>query len=296
MKISNIVIATDLSDHAGSAARWSQAVAQLLGCRVVVAHTIELSLPNWLKGRFDALDDRAVYEKIEREVRGWYQRHTGVQPSEVALEVGESGSTLVGVARRFADPLLVFARTGKDAVRRLLVGSTAQSLIAEADCPMVCVHPDQALPQVGASSVVVGTDLTSVSDNAFSFAADLAKALGVTLEVIHASGTNLSVDDENMPPHLLAAAITERARDALDAFLAKHAASLQGLQLRTHILPSKPVSAISDFVEENQSNILILGHLDRKSMVENLFSRVTVRVLNNIDATMIVIPGVYSDD
>jgi nucleotide-binding universal stress UspA family protein len=295
MKVANIVVATDLSDHAGNAARWAQVVSQLLGARVVVAHTVELSIPNWFKGRFEALDDKATYEKIEHKVRAWYQRHTGVQPAEVAIDVGDSGALLVGMATRYPSPLLVFSRTGKDAVRRLLVGSTAQALISEAGCPMVCVHPEQALPQVGATTIAVAIDLTTVSDNAFEFAADMARALGVTLEIIHASGTSLSVIADDLPEHLRVAAVTEQARVALDAFLTRHTDALQGLSFRTHIQPAKPVAAISDFVEEAKVNLIILGHFDRKSMVDNLFRRVTVRVLGNIDATMVVIPGVYTD-
>ena len=83
-----ILLATDLSEHCGAAAKWTQQFREATGARVYVQHVIELSVSTWLTSAFETLEDEEATRAAEEKIAAWYEEHTGARPDEVLLRAG----------------------------------------------------------------------------------------------------------------------------------------------------------------------------------------------------------------
>ena len=85
--IKHVIVATDLSENAGKAAKWAADLCAQTKAEVVAAHVIEIGLSSWLKARYDDVVDDARRAKAEEKIAAWYAKHAGTRPSEVDLRV-----------------------------------------------------------------------------------------------------------------------------------------------------------------------------------------------------------------
>ena len=167
---STIVVATDLSDHAGSAARWAADVGRLTGLPVVVAHVVEMGLDTSPWRRYAVALDTAKAEAAESEVARWFEAQTGERPSGVEVRVGACVPTLEAIARESRAGLMVVSRTGKGALSRALLGSRVQRLATRPPCPLAVVNPLEERVEKDRFRVGAATDFDAPGDEAVAFA------------------------------------------------------------------------------------------------------------------------------
>ena len=294
MRISNIVVATDLSDLSGIAARWAQACGILFNCPITVAHVIELNLPNWARGAYDILENEEMLQKTKGDLIEWFKKYANTAPDAVFIGVGDSVKQLSEAVEEYDSPLLILSTSGKHSVRKVFIGSTAQAIASEVPCATLLASPSH--PLIGRGTTIgIATDLTVISDRAVIFAAELARGLNSTLEIIHASSASSSVAID-VNGDISDQALSDQAKEGFKAFFERHAEVLKDIPHRNHIIANDPVSAISGFVEESELDILIIGFMGEVSKIENLFGRFAVRILNRIGSSMIIIPGDLPED
>lgn len=291
MNTNKVMVATDLSDVAATAATWAHSYAQLTGVKVAVVHVIEVSVPNWLRDAYAVPDDPSRRAQAEAQVAAWYKSHTGVDPDEVVLVVGAPDQAIKAAVEAHDPSLLVLSRTGKTRLRRILVGSTAKMLVATPPCPVVVVHADHPSLEAG-SDIVVATDLTTTAEVAIVSAAFLAKLAGDTLDIVHAkrpASSSLVAYDEvvNM---LTEGPYDEATNEQFKAILAKHQSELAGVVHRTHIVDDTPAEAILNLAEAKHASIIVLGNAAHYNLITNLFGRVSVRVMEHASCTVLVVP------
>ena len=274
-----IILATDLSANAALAARWARDFAAVSGAPIVLAHVVEINVPNWLRGAYSSLDDAAKREALESKVREWFENHCGTQADRVILTAGDPFEALHTIAEDEGAALLVVSRTGKGALSRLVAGSTAQSLASAPPCPVAVVHPDRARLAEGAR-VALATDLTEASESALSAGARLASMLGTQLTVLHAIG-----DDQEETIHTQA---HERFSAALAAIEGPE--SVKGMTTGPHLLEGGPVDAVKAWTEREPIDVLVVGNAAKYNVVTSAFRRVSVRLTQSIEATVLVIP------
>ncbi|MEU8633050.1 universal stress protein [Amycolatopsis sp. NPDC048633] len=159
---------------------------------------------------------------------------------------------------RHAD-LVVLGSRGLGGFTGMLVGSTAVSVVAHAQCPVVVVRgrrPQDPPPVAG--PVLVGTDGSSDSDGALAFACEGARLRGVGLTVVH-TWSDL-VADGVLRPHPLqddATEIDQAERAKLTDQLRPWRDKFPDLPIDLDVTRGRPVRTLLERAEHAQ--LIVVG-------------------------------------
>lgn len=292
MELANILLATDLSEHCGNAARWAQQFKELVGARrVIVEHVIELSVASWLTSAMETLENVEKRAEAEKKVAAWYEEHAGAPPDEVILRAGSCLAQLTEVVEGFeGETLLVVSMSGKGALTRFFLGSTAHALASQPPCPLAVVHPEHTMIKTTVP-VVTGTDLSRNAERVVRYASDVATTLGVPLEIVHAYGPPTS------PLVSLEARETQQTTQKTVAKIVGQTRELQGTDFNVRVLFDNPDEAIVNHARQLDADLIVLGHSGETLFVQSVLGSVAQKVLNHMPCSMIIVPPVqYSSD
>lgn len=285
MNIANIVVATDLSDNAGAAARWAQSFKERLGATVVVAHVLELGLKTWLDSAFEVLEVPETVAAAEAKIAAWYEQQTGVAPDDATIRAG-TASVQLGqvVGEQSGETLLVAAATGRGAFSQFLVGSTATAVASQPPCPVVVVHPDHTT----IDAILVATDLSSNGRQAVATAAALARRLDLSLDIVHAYG---AVDEARLIE--ITPNVQAHAKIAIREIEGQP--GLDGIDRTIFPVASSPLAAILEVAENKSSNLIVLGHSGESRLAQVVLGSVAKRVLKRMPCSVMIVPGQLVD-
>ena len=285
-----ILVATDLSANSAFAAKWASHYAKLADVEVTLGHVIEVSLPNWLRSAYQALEEKDKRAALEERIQQWYQTHTGERAAGVLLCGGSPDTELPKLADQVDASMIVLARSGKSGLSKLLAGSTAQMLVANAPRPVAIVHPDHT--ELGsASRIAVATDLTESAEKAITAAALFTNTLGGHLDIIHAAKFSSSALEEGQTPEGLGQEELSAKTDAqMRAILSKHVGDLKQVDYQSHVVLAGPVDAVTQMAEQQRYDIVFVGNAASYNVVSNVFGRVSVKLTQMLPCTVIVVP------
>ena len=150
MDVRTILLPTDFSECAAHAVPAATALARLLGARILCLHVIEPVVPTvgWtpvaeplpVADLSERLEDAAASElpKVAR-----CEECAGLEVEDLIAH-GEAASEIVRVARERGADLIVISSHGRTGLGRILFGSTAESVVRHAHCPVLVVKPPAA--------------------------------------------------------------------------------------------------------------------------------------------------------
>lgn len=149
MNVRSIVLPTDFSECAAHAVAAAAGLARLTGARLVCLHVVEPVVPavGWtpVAEPLPLADVGAHLEETAARELPLFAREAageGVEVEEV-LARGEAASEIVRVARENDADLIVISSHGRTGLGRILFGSTAESVVRHAHCPVLVVKPPQ---------------------------------------------------------------------------------------------------------------------------------------------------------
>lgn len=284
-----IILAADLKADSAFAAKWANNLAQLTSAQVVLAHIIELSVPNWLRSAYDVLEDEQQRAKAEQKICDWYKLHTGQDAAGVIIRVGNPAEVLPEVIKEEDAAMLVIARSRKGLLQKFLVGSTAQMLAANPPCMVAIVHPDHtALDE--STEIVVATDLTDTATKALVAAAVMSDKLKTRLDIVHTAKSAASIDVLDLPVELSSDALKEKAQEQLQAILDEHKETLDNVDAHAHVIEAEPVEGIKEFAEARKASLVFVGNAAKYNALANVFGRVSVKLTQQVESTVVIVP------
>jgi nucleotide-binding universal stress UspA family protein len=296
--MSTIVLATDLSDEARHAARWAFAWAKKIAdepATVVAVEVVTAEEAAIKRIIYDRHDD-AELEQLTDAIATWIEPH---HVADVPLVIeAYAGSVVDGLIRACKDhhaDYLVLSMSGKGALGRLFLGSTASRIAHRPPCPTFVVH-GKPMYSPDAPHVVAAVDFSATSLGAALRAAELAKGLSGSLTLVHVIEIPRLVPtmgDAELYPQTITAHIEESsrwARGELERFVAEHPRAFDGLSLRLDVRPGYPAQELIAFCEEEQADLVVIGNAGRSALGDFLMGSVATRVVNAMPATLLILP------
>jgi nucleotide-binding universal stress UspA family protein len=147
MHLRTILLPTDFSECAESALRYAADFARQSGARLLCLHVVEPTAPAVGYGpAVEALPPADFGGQLEESAAGELPRLAareecaGLEVEEV-LAHGEAAAEIVRVARERGADLIVISSRGRTGLGRMLFGSTAESVVRHAHCPVLVVKP-----------------------------------------------------------------------------------------------------------------------------------------------------------
>jgi nucleotide-binding universal stress UspA family protein len=283
-----LVCGVDHSEHAVDVVAFASQLADRLGLRLRVVHSVHPST-------------YIVGEKRDEMLAGGAAFLAGLVPNvpeqERVVQLGHPVD-LVQSALTGNGVMAVVGSRGLGAARTALLGSVSRSLAGSAPCPVVIVPP-QASVRLGITpGIICGVDGSEASDCALEHAAALAYALG---------GRLMAVNVSTEPGYLAVAASwgaraflpVDYARAGDDALAAGRAAltTVEGAAARLRIgMPvsvrierGDPAVRLRAVAAEFASPILVVGSHGHTGLLEGLGS-VSSHLAANAPAPVMVVP------
>ena len=278
----SILVPTDGSDVATTAAESAIAIARQYDAELHVLHVVEsIDLPGEFPGLQGELvqqgnayvsdiDDRAASAGVDStmSVQG-----AGTSPHQAILEyVDEHGIDLVAMGTR--------GRTGLD---RLLLGSVAERTLVEAAAPVLTVREDVTVDP-SFRSILVPFDGSEGSMAAVEHAVSLAQTTDATITFCHVIDQSLAVGDYN--DALVMEELQATSEDVIDTAVKQ--AEGAGVQTTdTPVLVGKPYEEIVRFADEQDHDCIVMGTHGQSTLGERLLGSTTSRVIRKASVPVI---------
>ncbi|MFN3200293.1 MAG: universal stress protein [Bradymonadia bacterium] len=285
-----ILIATDMTEGARTAAQWGHALGMITDTPTVATHVIEPRFGGIFAKRFepDLTDDRI--EGIRGLMDIWYQETTGGEASETEVCGGHAHAALDGLARDRDARMLVMSRTSKGSIQQALIGSRVQQIAQNPPCPLAVVHP-QGPPMKRGMHIAVATDFSEASISAIRYAAHLAAKTDSTLSLVHCTfipaSENGSFDDVQ---EQALGTLTELCTRELEMIRAAVWSDHLGLQIDLHVRTGRAIDILLEFDQEMGVDLMVVGQTGQASTLGALLGSVPRRLLQQTVGHLVIVP------
>jgi nucleotide-binding universal stress UspA family protein len=149
MHIRSILLPTDFSACAECALPYATQLARASGARLICLYVVEPMMPPVgyapVAEPLPAVDvSEQLQQSAERELPKLATREecAGLAVEELIVH-GEAAAEIVRVAREREVDLIVISSHGRTGLGRMLFGSTAESVVRHAHCPVLVVKPKE---------------------------------------------------------------------------------------------------------------------------------------------------------
>jgi nucleotide-binding universal stress UspA family protein len=180
VSIDTILLATDLSGTSERAAAYARAIARRFGSTLDMIHVVD---PSAL-----AICDEVVFDMQQKKLHPDTATSKPEPPSFVEFGVTtrsftaeghDAAQTLLELAHQRHSDLIVAGTQAKTGMGRLILGSTAEKLIRNANCPVLTIGPNAVAPPADSLAfrcIVYATDFSPQAAKAALHALALAES------------------------------------------------------------------------------------------------------------------------
>ena len=147
MDVRSILVPTDFSECARHAVPVAAELARLLGARVVCLHVVEpVVQPIGFAPVAEPMPAPELGERMEesaaRDLPAFSksEEFAGLEVEDLMAH-GEPAAEIVRVAEERGAGLIVISSHGRTGLGRIIFGSTAESVVRHARCPVLVVKP-----------------------------------------------------------------------------------------------------------------------------------------------------------
>ena len=185
----NVLVPTDFTSMSAAALAYARAFARDHGSKIFVAHAVLPEPPVFLPMEPIPLDLDTAWQDAKAELSQFLTqdvlkdtKHEGI------LERGHIWNVVEDVAHRHSIDLIVLGSHGKRGLKKFVLGSAAEEIFRQADCPVLTVGPKAAPPAgdaIAFQHIVFATDFSAGSLKALPYAISLAEENEARLTLLH---------------------------------------------------------------------------------------------------------------
>nr|CTQ91171.1 Universal stress protein family [Kibdelosporangium sp. MJ126-NF4] len=287
-----VVVGFDDSDGSRRAVRWAAAEAGVRERPLVIVHGLDLHPTTAAYVRHPAVEPVATPRRAAAiralEPLLAETRHATPDIDVVAtLSEADAATALRDITIDLEAKLTVVGSSGRDAIPRVLVGSTTADLVHITDHPVVVVRDGRESPADGA--VTVGVDSTKATRRLLAFAFDYAATHGKAVHVVHALGARwldlvgpLSLSDqEAITPGGSAAELTE-------GHLIEYLERFPSVTATLEVVDDRPAQVLLDMTSD--ASLVVVGCGRHGPIQRTVFGSVSHAMLYHANCPVAVVP------
>lgn len=183
----SIVFATDFSPFSEAALPYAIAIARQYGGRVLATHVAPPSVyseappERWSTAqRDDAERDHRRIDRLESEL--------GTLPHQILMRVGDVWEVLRNLIKEEDVDLVVLGTHGRTGLKKLMIGSVAEEIFRQAQCPVMTIGPHierRDAAEIKFKNILFATDFSLASVAGLRYALSLAEENQATISLLH---------------------------------------------------------------------------------------------------------------
>jgi universal stress protein A len=135
----HILLPTDFSEPSEAAAIRAMELAKACGAQLSVLTVVDYVPPGYIRVDIPEASAENLAARARAALSDWVKR-LGISAAKQWVEVGPAKQEIIKVAKDNRIDLIVMGSHGERGLGRLL-GSTANTVLHEAECDVLCVHP-----------------------------------------------------------------------------------------------------------------------------------------------------------
>lgn len=280
----NILVPLDFSDISIHALHSAQTVARLFGGSITPFHSYvpvnELDTPYNFEIPSTPVED---YEEIEKALTKRLQETAEAEVDKKYLDtpaigLGNPAQTIVQEAQNF--DMIVMNTHGRTGFSRFFLGSVSEKVLRMAHIPVLIVNQDRELLEI--NRIMVTTDFSEHSKEAFPVTKEIAQKSGARVELIHI----LSLDNQEGDQ---AEESVLSLREQRLKILAKEELHEISGQLETKVIVSSvtPHEAIYDYNLENPHDLIVMSTVGRTGIEYLMMGSTTANVVRYVKSAVL---------
>jgi nucleotide-binding universal stress UspA family protein len=262
-----ILVPLDGSELAESALPAAMYLAAKLGAKVTLVHVIEENPPATVHGErhLTSLEEAEAYLAAIRRLTG--SPEAAVECHVHAAATGNVAQSIAEHQGELAPDLIIMCTHGRSGLKRIIVGSIAQQVIASGTIPVLLIRAEGQGRHAFFTlhTVLAPLDGEPAHEQGLEVAVDLARAAGARLQLLSVVPTlgTLSGRDATMGRFMpgTTQAILDFAEKDLKSYLMKQASRTQnaGVPVAAELRYGDAAPAIADAADTLDAGIIVLG-------------------------------------
>ena len=141
MSFRRILIALDDSAIAAHAVEVGTELATALKAQVALVYVVDPTLAFQPDSGIPAAEWVATLKREGQSFLATAAQRTGEPPAWQFLREGKPADQILAAAREWEADVIVIGTHGRSGVSRLVLGSTAESVVRHAPCPVLVIRP-----------------------------------------------------------------------------------------------------------------------------------------------------------
>lgn len=299
LALDRILVSVDFSPASESALRRALDLAGRTGADLCLLHVVPGLSAN--DASVESLADeerefyRRVWERAERDLDAFLHRSppSGVQLHH-KLVAGVPTRTILAQAEEEDADLIVMGTHGRRGMRRLVLGSVAETVLRQSERPVLVV-PEVAAGLAPLFHVLAPTDFSDAAGLALPVAAEIADLYGARLDLLHVLE----------PVPLLGALAGVHTAEALFPELYPHAEERLGELVREgtgalgratyHVVEGRAAGAVVDYAATHGVDLIVMAKHGWHGVERVLMGSATERICRTAPCAVLALPMIEED-
>lgn len=214
---------------------------------------------------------RESKETSEKYLEAFVKKHLGADSTDVESMVVESSpvNAIVETARVREVDLIVMGTHGRGGENRMLLGSVAERVLRESECPVLTVRTKKggSTPSATIRNILVPINFSVVARMALVSAARIAECFGASIFLLRSIEPMEEPCDENDEMTRLCAWVPAEIR--------------KKCEIQEFVTRGEGAEEIVSFAEEEKMDLIVLGAQHRKFFDSTIVGITTVRVVRH---------------
>jgi nucleotide-binding universal stress UspA family protein len=280
-----IHVGVDGSWRDTGALEWALQESLLRQEPLQAVHVIDEQLrhvPGWEP---DLVDDQAM--EVVNDVQKYLDESPGALDNEADLMVGPPARKLTEVAA--GSRMLVVGRRGLGTFKRLLIGSTSEAVVTQAEIPVVVV-PLHWKPTDHTGPVLVAVDDTDHNGGVIDFAISVASERKLPVRILHVWDLPAVFSWDAMNNAGVSAEWAENAQKHFENVAVEYRTKYPDVAIQVDVRRGHVVDGVVTAAEQTDAQLLVVGTRRHTRLAAMLLGSVTRGVLHHATCPLAVVP------
>lgn len=269
-----VLIATDFSSASQSAFQTALEVCALVHGSLLVLHVFEKSDVAVPESGGSLLEIQGRQEKcaVSLEELRVQAAAAGVE-CETVLQEGIASSSILQALEENRIDLAIIGTNAPHGFDRLVFGSTAESVLRKAKCPVLTVGPRVArqAPKSNTGPVVFATDFEYSTIRAIRYAAYLSNRTSAPLHCVHVLPRTLEGGTQaDVVPQIMSEALHQLATESGVVIEPPTCATTFGSEISY---------AVVDYARQHNARLIVLGVRQASLLASDVPEHITYRII-----------------
>ncbi len=295
--IKSILVPLDGSHLAEACLPAADSLVEKLNASVTLLHVIEQHAPQAIHNEPHLRRPEEAAAYLKKLVEGSFSARIKADWHVHSSEVKDVTASIVEHTSEFKPDLIIMCTHGRSGIRDLLIGRTAQQVVAMGSTPLLLLRPMTSQPKPFVlRRILLPLDSESVHDDSLPFTKILAKAYDAELYLLCVIPTFSTLRGEEVATSTILPATTSALLDIKEEHAGEHIQDhlneliSQGFRASAEIARGDPSQSIVDVAGRIEADLIVLS-THRKAGIDAFWSRsVAPNVARRIRIPLLLIP------